>query len=320
MTTRHAPGLLLGLAGALLALALHHLLPAIGTLTWSLVLGVVVANTGALPPALSPGLALCSRTVLRFGVMLLGFGLSLTTVAALGWPVLAVVVGTLAATLLLTMLLGRRLGMGGPRRLVLAAGFAICGASAIGAVEDTAGADDEDVAAAVAMVTLFGTLAMVTMPLLQRPLGLDQHQFGVWAGASVREVGQVLAAAEPIGATALSVAAVVKLTRVLMLAPVTAGLRLSRRTTSGRRPAPVPAFVVGFLGLAVLSTVVALPASLTTPVATLRDLALGAGLFALGTGVHLARLASGSRATVLTATGSAVLVTALGLAGALAVG
>lgn len=82
----------------------------------------------------------------------------------------------------------------------------------------------------------------------------------------------------------------------------------------------MPAFVVGFLGLAVLSTVVALPASLTTPVATLRDLALGAGLFALGTGVHLARLASGSRATVLTATGSAVLVTALGLAGALAVG
>ena len=103
-------------------------------------------------------------------------------------------------------------------------------------MEETAGADEEDVTVAIAMVTLFGTIALVLLPLLQGPLGLTDLQFGVWAGASVHEVGQVVAAASPAGAAVLAIAVVVKLTRVVMLAPVVAAVSVIQRMTStGRR-------------------------------------------------------------------------------------
>ncbi len=141
----------------------------------------------------------------------------------------------------------------------------ICGASAIAAMEETAGADEEDVTVAIAMVTLFGTLALVLLPLLQGPLGLTDLQFGMWAGASVHEVGQVVAAASPAGAAIVAIAVVVKLTRVVMLAPVVAGVSV---TAAGASPAGaerdattplVPLFVLGFLACVALRSTGVLP-------------------------------------------------------------
>ena len=93
---------------------------------------------------------------------------------------MALVVGALLTTLLGTMWLGRKAGLGNPRSLLLGTGFAICGASAIAAMQQNADADEDDVAASIGMVTIFGTLAMVGVPLPQASLDLNERQLGIW--------------------------------------------------------------------------------------------------------------------------------------------
>src|SRR3954463_4764419 len=248
---RRWPGLVaaaLGLAAAMLA---HRLLPTIGVLTWAVALGMVAGNTGMLRGASRAALNRVTRRLLRIGIVLLGFSVSFGAIAALGPGTIGLVVTTLVVTLLLTTWLGNRARLGAARSLLIGTGFAICGASAIAAMEDTAGADEEDVAVGIAMVTLFGTVAMVLLPLLAHPLGLSDVQFGIWAGASIQEVGQVVAAAGAGGAGVVAIAVVVKLTRVLLLAPVVATVsvrkRMTGQDTAGKRPPIVPLFVLGFL-------------------------------------------------------------------------
>lgn len=189
------PGLAVSFAGVAAAILLHHLVGSVGVLTWAVGLGVLVANLDVLPDSVDPDIKAAVRKLLRLGVVLLGFSVSLGAVAALGLPVILLVVGTLVTTLLGTLWLGLRAGLGRPRSILLGTGFAICGASAIAAAQHNADADEDDVASAIGMVTIFGTLAMVAVPLLQAPLGLDDRQLGMWAGASVHEAGQVIAAA-----------------------------------------------------------------------------------------------------------------------------
>jgi uncharacterized integral membrane protein (TIGR00698 family) len=322
---RAGVGVALVAVGVIGAFVAHALLPALGVLTWAVALGVVAANLGLVPAAARPTLARATRRLLRVGVVLLGLSISLISVAGLGVPVVALTAGTLVATLAFTTWLARRVGLGGARSLVLGAGFAICGASAIAAMERTADADDEDVTAAIAMVTLWGTLAMVALPLLREPLGLTGREYGVWAGASIQEVGQVVAAAGPAGATVLALAVVVKLTRVLLLAPVVAVVGAGRRWAETdrdvvRRPPAVPLFVLGFLGCALLRTLDLVPAWLLGPLALVQTAALAAALFGMGAAVRLGALLRGSAPLVLVSGAATVFVLGLSLLGVLAVG
>jgi uncharacterized integral membrane protein (TIGR00698 family) len=257
-------------------------------------------------------------------VVLLGFSLSLGSIVGLGAPVIALVVVTLFVTLAATTWIGLRLGLGRPRSLLIATGFAICGASAIAAMEENAEADDEDVAVAVAMVTICGTAAMIVLPILQGPLGLSDAQFGSWAGASVHEVGQVVAAASPAGAAAVGVAVVVKLTRVLLLAPVVAGVSCSRRRrlrlTAGpdqqpQLPPLIPLFVLGFLVCVAARSTGMLPEPALSLIETAQTVTLGAALFGMGTGVRVASLARGSGRAIVLAVVSTLVVGSISLAG-----
>lgn len=312
----------LGLGGAVLG---HHLVPQVGILTWSIALGVAAANLGLLPRSGARQLGLVTRKLLRVGIVLLGFSVSFASIAALGLPLIAVVAASLVGTLVFTTWLGRRMGLGGPRSLLIGTGFAICGASAIAAMEETAGADEEDVTAAIAMVTLFGTVALVLLPLLQGPLGLTDMQFGVWAGASVHEVGQVVAAASPAGAAVVATAVVVKLTRVVMLAPVVAVVGVVQRMTSpvhaddqGRIPL-VPLFVVGFLACVVLRSTGVVPAAALGWISHLQVAALGAALFGMGCSVRVTSLFRKSGAVMAVSTLGTLFIGAVTLAGILLV-
>ncbi|MFT4199236.1 YeiH family protein [Gordonia sp. (in: high G+C Gram-positive bacteria)] len=321
--SRLLPGLIYVSAGAALAYIAHRLVPGVGVLTWAVLLGAVAANIGAYPRMCRPGVDAATRRLLRIGVVLLGLSLSMGAVLHLGAPVVLLVVATLVTTLAGTYWVGRRMGVGSPRSLLIATGFAICGASAIAAMEDTADGDGEDVATAIAMVTLCGTAVMIGMPLLQSPLGLSPTQYGVWAGASVQEVGQVVAAASPVGAAAVGIAVVVKLTRVLLLAPVVAVTGIARRgasTAGGRRPPLVPLFVLGFIVCVAIRSLGWLPAAWHGPVETAQTLALAAALFGMGTAVHLRSLARSAGPAVRLSIVATVLVAGVALAGVYLVG
>lgn len=304
-------GLLAAAGGALAAWCIHRLVPAVPMLTASVVLGIAAAHLpglrGHVRGAARPGLSMAGRRLMRIGIVLLGLGLGLDQVLRLGWATVAMVAAVVAATFFGTVWLGRRLGLPGDQPLLVATGYSICGASAIGAVSEVAGSDEEDVAASVALVTLCGTLAIAVLPLLQGPLGLTGPEFGRWVGASVHDVGQVVATAQTAGPGALGEAVLVKLMRVALLAPLVAAVALSVRarrrgvrTASGRRPAPVPLFVAGFLAAAAVRATGVLPDVALEWAHTAQEALLAAALFGLGSAVHLPSLArTGGRAAGL---------------------
>lgn len=212
------------------------------------------------------------------------------------------------------------------QRLLIACGFSICGAAAVAAVDGVADVDEEEVASSVALVVLFGTAMIPVIPLLSRLAGLSEHQAGLWAGGSIHEVAQVVAAGGLVSAGALATAVVVKLARVLMLAPVLTLLAIRRRRSHGggragaHRPPLVPLFVVAFLACAVLRTTGRVPSWALSGAHVAQTALLTAAMFALGCGVHVASLRRLGGRPLALAFLSPVVVATIALAGALLAG
>lgn len=302
--SRPWPGLALAVGVAAVAVLLQRAVAGLSPLLVAVLAGAVLANTRALPASLGPGLQVASRRLLRVGIVLLGLQLSVGDIVALGGGTIAVVVGVVVLGITGTLAAGRWLRVPPALRLLIATGFSICGAAAVAAMEDTAEADEEEVATAVGMVVLFGTVMIAVVPAVTGLWGLAPTVAGLVAGASIHEVAQVVAAAGVIGGGALKVAVVTKLGRVLMLAPVILVLgALRRRGTSGdatSRPPLLPLFVVGFLAAVVLRSTVHLDPALLTAASTLQTLLLAAAMFALGCGVRFDKVRQmGGRPLVL---------------------
>ena len=305
MTPPWLPGLMLAGLGAAVGYGIHLALPAVPWLTAALVVGVIVGSVRPARPRLDgplkPGLAVAARRLLRLGIVVLGLKLSLTDIAGLGVPAILGIVALVVASFAVTLLIGRWLKLEGDQPVLLAAGFSICGVSAVGAMAAARDSDDRDSAVPIAMVTVYGTLAIVVLPVLASALSLDPAQFGHWAGASVHDVGQVVATASTAGTAALAVAVVVKLTRVLMLAPMVAlasvGTRRRGARDAGASPPLVPLFIVGFLVAVLLRSFVPLPDALLSVADVLQSALLAAALFAIGASLRLEKLVrTGGRA------------------------
>ena len=256
------PGIGLAASVAAAAFALKAVgLPIVASfspLMLAILIGMTVRNLVGRPEAARAGLAAALRTPLRLGIVLLGLQVTLAEILAIGWAGLAILTFAVSATFLFTIWMGRQLGV--PRGLttLIAAGTGVCGASAIVAANTVVRDEDESVAYALATVTLFGTIAMFGYPMLASALPLGELAYGLWSGASVHEVAQVVAAGFARGEASGEFATVTKLARVLMLAPLVLlmGLwahRLSSRSDACSGRAPMPWFVFGFLGMVLLA-------------------------------------------------------------------
>jgi uncharacterized integral membrane protein (TIGR00698 family) len=246
--------------------------------------------------------------------VLLGLSIALGDLASLGLTGLAIAAGTLVATLLATHLLAPRLGVEPRLALLIGAGSAICGASAIAALQPVARAREADVGYAVATVTIFGTAAMLLVPIVGPLLGLDADATGVWAGASIHEVAQVAGAGAAISAGALKLATLTKLARVALLAPTVA---VAGRRSATQVRAIVPPFLLAFLACVLLRSALPLPHDALAAAHTASGLLLAAGLAALGLRLDVGALrAAGPRPLLL---GLAASLVASGVALALVV-
>ena len=276
------------LLAATAALVTSAFVPLLGPLLIALALGAVVANSRWATVPVIAGHAAATRTLLRLGVAALGLQLPFADILAIGPGGLAVIAVTVTLTYLGTLQIGRRLGLDEGFVVLLAAGFSICGAAAIAAVDDVIRAKQQFVALAVAMVTIFGSAMIVLVPWLAGALALTEHEAAVWAGASIHEVAQVAAAGSLIGTSALAFAMTVKLGRVALLAPVCS---LVGRGRSEARTAPVvPWFILAFAAAVALRSSGLLPAAILDAVQPVTTILLGAGMFGLGLGIRLADL------------------------------
>ena len=317
------PGILLALGVAAASMAAAQALPGLSALVIAIAVGVVVANLTSLPPALSPGIQFAAKKLLRAGIVLLGLQVALGDLLGLGAPILLVVVVVVAVGIFGTVAIGRALGVEKGLTILVACGFSICGAAAVAAaagVTDPREEHEERTVTAVALVVLCGTVMIAAVPAVAALLALSPQTAGLWAGASIHEVAQVVAAGGALGGTALALAVIVKLARVLMLAPVMAMLSLQQRregAAEGARPPLVPLFVLGFLAMVVLRSVAPLPGALLEVGALLQTGLLAAAMFSLGTGVRVRRLLRvGPRPFALAAL-STLLVASLALGGVL---
>ncbi|MEA5454452.1 putative sulfate exporter family transporter [Sinomonas sp. JGH33] len=315
------PGLAVALVGAAVATGLAGLLPGASPLLVGIALGLAARNFGLLPDRLMSGLAFAGRVPLRIGIVLLGLQLSIRDLATLGWAIPVLALAVVGIGLFSTVGIGRLLGIAPTRALLIACGFSICGAAAVAGVESVLDADEEDTVSAVALVVLFGTLMIPTIPFLAEALHLPVRTAALWAGASIHEVAQVVAAGGLIGGGALTLAVTVKLARVLMLAPVAAVLSLRQRRSGGlgggARPPIVPLFVLGFIAVVAVRSLVPVPHEVLGLASAVQGFLLTTAMLALGAGVRLRELARrGGRAVVLAAA-STLVVGAVGLGGAL---
>ena len=327
------PGLIVCLAVAGLAWALALVEQALLGKAWieplvlAILIGVSVRVAWAPSRRFRPGIDLAAKPVLEVAVALLGATVSAQALAAAGAPLLAGVVLVVVVALGGGYAIGRAMGL--PRRMaiLIAAGNAICGNSAIVAVAPVIKAEAKDVASAIGFTAVLGVAVVLLLPLLGAALSMSEGSYGVLAGLTVYAVPQVLAAAAPVGPLAVQVGALVKLVRVLMLGPVCLGLGLIAHRLDGdapagprRRPALrhlVPGFIVAFLVLLAARSMGWIPEALAAPISTAVKVLTVIAMAGLGLGVDPRDLLRAGPRVAATAILTILLITAVALIPAL---
>lgn len=286
-------------------------LSALSPMITAIFIGLAFSSFTTVPAAAKPGVALFGKSLLRLAIVLLGVQLTLGQLGEVGVVRMLTVCVLVAATFLAALLLGRLLGINPGLARLLAAGTSICGASAIAAANAVQRTNDEDVAYAVACVTIFGTVAMLAYPLLGQTAGLSSADYGFWVGSSVHEVAQVVAAGFQHGDAAGEQGVVVKLSRVILLAPLLIGMSvLSAGRTRGAAGKMtfsqiVPTFVIGFVLCMILNTLDLIPAHLKALIVNITPIMLTAALGALGLGTNFGAVkARGARPLLVAALAS----------------
>ncbi|MBS0532459.1 MAG: YeiH family putative sulfate export transporter [Proteobacteria bacterium] len=291
------PGLALTSAIAAAGFALRYI-PGVSVLSpmiLAILIGIGFHNIVGTPAIAKAGIKFSLRRILRFAIILLGLQLTASQVAEVGLTGVAVIVTTLVATFLFTKWCGRVLGVDGKLAELIAAGTSICGASAVIATNTVTGAHDEDVAYAVACVTVFGSIAMFLYPLLPGVLHLTPQAYGLWTGSSIHEIAQVVAAAYQDGQQAGYFGTIAKLSRVMLLAPLIIALGMVARrrlggATGAGQSAPMPYFVLGFIALVAVNSLIHIPAQVMSYIVPATTFLLSVALAAMGLETDIAKL------------------------------
>jgi len=284
---------------------------------FAILLGIAIRNTTGVPAAMQPGIRFAMRRVLRLAIVLLGFQISMSQILQVGGPGFSIIVACLACTFLFTLWLGRRLGVDPTLAELLAAGTSICGASAVVATNTVTEGSDEDVAYAIAAITVLGTASVVIYPIAAALMGMPANAYGLWAGASIHEIAQVVAASFQGGSVSAQVGAISKLSRVMLLAPVvfTLGYLAARRRCAGENQAKVPApwFLVGFLAMIGVNSLQLLPSAWTARLLLANQFLLAAALGAMGLETSVRKLRSAGLRPFLVAGGATCFIAGLSL-------
>lgn len=292
--------------------------PVIEGLVIAILLGMLVRTFWMPSARTEPGVEFTAKQVLEVAVFLLGASVNLPLLLAAG-PALAVgIVVLVIVGIAASYGMGRAMRLPPTLAILVACGNSICGNSAIAAVAPVIGARKEHIASSIAFTAILGVIVVVGLPFLMAPLSFNTYQYGVLAGLSVYAVPQVLAAAFPVSVLSGQVGTLVKLVRVLMLGPVVLFFALRYRHAVNGADAPrislaryVPWFIVGFLSLAGLRSVGAIPEAWVEPTRALSMWLTVAAMAALGLGVDVRALRVVGGRVIATVTASLVLIIAL---------
>lgn len=321
-----APGVGLCAAIALPCWFLGEALPVVGGPVFAILIGVVIALWWKQPARgiVQDGIGFTAKKVLQYAVILLGFGLNLAQIAAVGAESLPIILTTIATALIVGYVLYRVLRMDSAIATLIAVGSSICGGSAIAATAPVIRAKDEQVAQAISVIFLFNVVAALIFPTLGQALGMSNEGFGLFAGTAVNDTSSVTAAAAAWdgmhpGSNALDDATIVKLTRTLAIIPITLvlGIVMARKESadesasnaqaasepsSTRRKGPLgnfslkrafPMFILFFLVASLITTIAVAAgadAAVFAPLKTLSKFFIVMAMAAIGLNTDLVKL------------------------------
>ncbi|WP_426752711.1 YeiH family protein [Myxococcus sp. Y35] len=290
---RRLPGLGLaaGLAVVSYGLATLPGLEVVGPLTVALLIGISLRTALGLAPVWVEGTRYSARTVLRLGIVLMGARLDFGLVAKVGPRVLLLSLAVIVGGILGIRWVTQRFGVPEKLGTLLAVGTSICGASAVVAASSVTRAEEEDTTLAVGLCGILGTVGVLFYVFVGPLLGLSSAQLAILSGATLHEVAQVMAAAFTWGTSAGDLGTLVKLTRVVLLAPALVVLGLASGAGGAVRYSlkepPIPWFVIGFLAVGVLGTVGVVPAAAKAWLSTASVFLMVMAMAAMGLGTHL---------------------------------
>jgi uncharacterized integral membrane protein (TIGR00698 family) len=290
-------GLLLSalLAGLAALLAQWEPMARVGlsALTLAIAFGILIGNTvfPRIAAQAGPGVDFARSTLLRTGIVLYGFRISLQDLGAVGWHGVLIAMLIVGLTFNLALYIGTRwLGMDRQTSMLIGAGSAICGAAAVMATQPIVRGEEHKVSVAIATVVVFGTLSMVLYPLMFPYLDLSLHAFGLFAGSTIHEVAQVVAVGDAIGGAAASTAVVEKMVRVMLLAPFLLLLSFNQASAGSDakgfkaclKQVRVPWFAVMFLAVSAFHSLDLLPRAMVGALVQIDTLLLATAMAAMG--------------------------------------
>ena len=265
----------------------------LSALTLAILLGILVGNTfyPKLESVSTYGVNFAKTFILRTGIVLYGFRITLQDINSVGMNAIASDAIMLVATFFITCWIGIRL-LNIDKQIVqlTAAGCSICGAAAIMATAPVVKAESHKVSVAVALIVIFGTICMFLYPFLYTYASslMAPHQFGIYIGSSVHEVAQVYAAGGNIGSDVADTAVITKMIRVMMLAPFLLVLSyFLQKEQAGKRKINIPWFAVFFIGVAIFNSFGYLPEKLVNWLVQLDTILLMIAMSALGVTTRL---------------------------------
>ncbi|MDN3955125.1 YeiH family protein [Sporolactobacillus laevolacticus] len=260
------PGIVLAAVVALPAYLIGTLFPIVGSPVLGILSGMLLSSFWRRPVLFDDGIKYTSKKVLQYSVVLMGFGLDLFNIIKVGGQTLELLIFTLAAAFLTAYIAGKLLRIEGKIQTLIGVGTAICGGSAIAAAAPVIDAKEKEVAHAISTIFLFNVMAAFLFPFLGHVMGMNDQSFGLWTGTAVNDTSSVVAAGYTFSHAAGNLAVIVKLTRTLMIVPVTLVLAFyySRKTAqkkqSGYHFSKIfPWFVLGFVMTSVISTFLPIP-------------------------------------------------------------
>ena len=303
------PGIALSLAIALPAWLLGKSIPIIGGAVFAIVLGLIVGSFFR-PERCTTGIKFTGKKILQYSIILLGFEMQIHKVLEVGSQSLFVMLFTVSAAFIMAAIMYRALRVKGKQAVLIGVGTCICGGSAIAATAPVIDAGDEDIAQSISTIFLFNIIAVFIFPATGRLLGLSDEGFGLWAGTAVNDTSSVVATAaawsEVAGNnTALALATIVKLTRTLLIIPITVALAIytARRGNASNGMFDIvkifPWFVLYFVLAALINSFVALPPELPRFLSQCGKFMIVMAMGAIGLSTNVKNLIAGGRRPIL---------------------
>ena len=308
--SKNIKGLLLCLVIAVPAWFAGLAFPVIGGPVIAIILGMIVTLFIKDSSSFQAGISYCSKKVLQYAVILLGFGLNLSVILETGRQSLPIILCTIATSLVIAFALSKVLHIPGNISTLVGVGSSICGGSAIAATAPVIDADDEEVAQAISVIFFFNVLAAVLFPHFGNLLGFSQtsgEAFGIFAGTAINDTSSVTAAASTwdtmfgLGSATLDKAVTVKLTRTLAIIPITLVLafyRAKKEKSSAGSSVSLkkifPFFIIYFVIASVITTaatsLAGVPADFFSPLKEMSKFFIVLAMAAIGLGTNIVKL------------------------------